>query len=141
MSEEPSDSDEQPEKKIEKKHVSKDDKVFGKDKSVSQLDPFFVEEANAQEHVQVEKRAVMRDGRVPKFQKNMEKLEQKRIEQQAIREGWLQKKEEERQEAARKVRNAKPLKINAGSYGTGITKLAVNTATYTQKTAKLNVKF
>ena len=65
--------------------VGQDEKVFGKDKGVEKLDPFFVEatgsvdedendQHQAQSKAQVEKRAVMRDGRVPKFQKNIEKM-------------------------------------------------------------------
>jgi len=38
----------------------------------------------------VEKRAVMRDGRVPKLAKNYEIIEQKKIEKQRIAEGWYE---------------------------------------------------
>ena len=43
----------------------------------------------------------MRDGRVPKFQHNLEKLQKKRAEAQARREGWIQKQEEAKQEKER----------------------------------------
>ena len=52
-----------------------DAKIFGKGKSVEQLDPFFQEAKEEDEATNVEKRAVMRDGRVPKMQKNVEKAE------------------------------------------------------------------
>ena len=63
--------------------AGRDEKVFGKDKGVEKLDPFFVEAAagsgdeigNDQDlKQQVEKRTVMRDGRIPKFQKNIQKM-------------------------------------------------------------------
>ena len=52
----------------------------------------------------------MRDGRVPKLQKNFDKLQQERLDRQRKAEGWLE-------EQARKERFAKPLKIKASSYG------------------------
>ena len=52
-----------------------DAKIFGKGKSVEQLDPFFQEAIEDDEVTNVEKRAVMRDGRVPKMQKNLEKAQ------------------------------------------------------------------
>lgn len=69
--------------KSNKKSKVGDEIVFGKDKDVDELDPFFVEAvvANNTQGDHYEKRAVLRDGRVPKFQKNVEKLEQKRVEQ------------------------------------------------------------
>jgi len=42
--------------------------------NVQKLDPFFQSDASSDEEVQVEKRAVLRDGRVPKLAKNYEKL-------------------------------------------------------------------
>ena len=81
--------------------ASYDDKVFGKDKAVEAIDPFFVEAAVAEDKTTNkvhEKREVMRDGRVPKFQKNVEKQEQRQIEAQTRREGWIAKKEEKKLE-------------------------------------------
>ena len=76
-----------------------DEKVFGKGKDVDQLDPFFVEASKTddQNDEEVEKRAVMRDGRVPKFKKNLEKMQQRAMLAQQKREGWLQVKEEKRE--------------------------------------------
>ena len=63
--------------------MSNDEKLFGKDKDVARLDPFFVEvegtdgtEVDKASEQPNEKRAVMRDGRVPKFQKNLVKMQQ-----------------------------------------------------------------
>ena len=72
-------------KKVRKDH---DEKVFGKNKSVEQLDPFFLEAAEDDE-AQIEKRPVMRDGRVPKMEKNLEKARQEAAYKQAKREGWI----------------------------------------------------
>lgn len=110
-----------------KKGLKNDEKVFGKDKDVTQLDPFFVEAEGAPVTVtpaaihkaQIEKREVMRDGRVPKFQHNMEKIAVKRAEAQARREGWEQKKEEVRVEKMIEARTHRPMKINSAAYGTG----------------------
>ena len=66
-----------------------DKKVFGKDRDVEKLDPFFTTEENAPNE-EVEIRPVMRDGRVPKFQKNIEKIRQKEIEKQRRAEGWYE---------------------------------------------------
>ena len=46
----------------------------------------------------------MRDGRIPKLQKNFEAMQQKEVEKQRRREGWLE-------EQARLERAKKPLKI------------------------------
>lgn len=48
---------------------------------VAQKDNFFADEETSLTQ-EVEKRAVMRDGRVPMMQKNLLKLEQKKIEKQ-----------------------------------------------------------
>ena len=57
---------------VKKVKRDQDAKIFGKTVSVEQLDPFF-EEAQADETIGVEKRAVMRDGRIPMLQKNVER--------------------------------------------------------------------
>ena len=82
---------------------TQDDRIFGKDKDVAQLDPFFVEAQDEEAVAKTksgafEKRAVMRDGRVPKFQKTIAKEQEKEIERQAKREGWLQQQEDEKRE-------------------------------------------
>ena len=66
----------------------------------------------------------MRDGRVPKMQKNLEKQRKEAAYRQAKQEGWLadqaklkQKEKEERQRAERAKR---PMKIRAGAYGPGM---------------------
>lgn len=88
---------------------------------------------------EVEKRAVMRDGRIPKFQKNIEKMRQREIEMQARREGWLV----EEQERKRKEQLAKkPLKIRAAAYGAGVDARVMASTDKNSVTAKkLNVKF
>lgn len=64
----------------------------------------------------MEKRQVMRDGRVPMMQKNLLKRQQKQVELQRRQEGWLQEKEAQREELARQARAARPMKIKASSY-------------------------
>ena len=51
-----------------------DQKVFKKDKAIEKIDDFFAQESDGDKEVRVEKRAVLRDGRIPKFQKNVEKI-------------------------------------------------------------------
>ena len=65
-----------------------DSKIFGKSVSVVQLDPFF-EEAKDETKAEIEKRPVMRDGRVPMLQKNVEKAQKEAARRQAIQEGWI----------------------------------------------------
>lgn len=59
--------------KVKKVIKDVDAKIFNKGKSVEQIDPFFQEATEMAQETNVEKRAVMRDGRVPKMQKNIEK--------------------------------------------------------------------
>ena len=117
-----------------------DDKVFGTDKEVQELDPFFV---NAGEGERVdkphEKREVMRDGRVPKFQKNVEKMEQRQIEAQTRREGWIAKKEEKIREVQKEKAQYRPLKFNAATFGTGQAQIKATGAA--PATATHNIKF
>ena len=134
---------------VKKKRDSKtqellhDQQVLGDEVSARQsedkIDTFFV----ADEVVPpvVEKRAVLRDGRIPMMQKNLEKLQQREIEKQRRHEGWLQEQEAKKEEEARLARAAKPLKIKASSY--------MNERTVTDKVVvhgsvnagKLNIKF
>ena len=82
----------------------------------------------------------MRDGRVPKFKKNLEKMEKKAIEAQTRREGWLKVQEDKKKEKERQARQQRPLKINAASFGTGVAKSkAIGAAP--AATSKLNFKF
>lgn len=97
--------------------------------NIQKLDAFFQSDDSEteQNEVHVEKRAVLRDGRVPKLAKNYEKLQQKKIEQQRRAEGWHedeQKRLEEEKREASKIKftttstiDKKPLKIKASSYG------------------------
>jgi hypothetical protein len=68
------------------------ERVIKVEKAVDKIDSFFIEEASDEEIVEapkeVERRAVLRDGRVPKLAKNFEKLQQEKIEKQRRREGW-----------------------------------------------------
>ena len=82
----------------------------------------------------------MRDGRVPKFQKNLIKMQQRQVEQQARREGWIKQKEEKRQEKEREQRQKKPLKFNAASFGTGFSQQKA-TGAAPAASSKLNIKF
>lgn len=54
------------------------ERVIKVEKAVDKIDPFFMEQASEDESVEapkeVERRAVLRDGRVPKLAKNFEKL-------------------------------------------------------------------
>ena len=52
------------------------------------MDPFF-EEAKDETKAEVEKRPVMRDGRIPMLQKNVEKAQKEAARRQAIQEGWI----------------------------------------------------
>ena len=129
-------------KRKSKDSNNNDENIFGKDKDVTQLDPFFVSadvEIVAKEK-DVERREVMRDGRVPKFQHNVEKQQVKRDEAQARREGWEQKKEEERVEVERVKRTHRPMKINSAAYGTGLTQQKAVGAAPAAK-SKLNIQF
>ena len=90
-----------------------------KSKTVEQLDPFF-QEAMDQPVVNVEKRAVMRDGRIPKMQKNLEKERKEAALRQAKQEGWLREKAKQEEEKKRAERAKKPMKIRAGAYGAGL---------------------
>jgi hypothetical protein len=61
-----------------------DDKIFKK--NVPKVDTFFLEDTGVEtEKKTVEKRAVMRDGRIPKLAKNFEKLQAVKM---AKDEGW-----------------------------------------------------
>ena len=100
-------------KKVRKDH---DEKVFGKSKSVEQLDPFF-QEMKEDDESKIEKRAVMRDGRVPKMEKNMEKARQDAAHKQAKKEGWIKEQEVKHEEKRLAERAKKPLKIRASAYG------------------------
>lgn len=66
----------------------------------------------------------MRDGRVPKFKKNLEKMQERAIEAQKKREGWHIEQEKKQREVERQKQSvrdaARPLKINAAAFGTGI---------------------
>ena len=65
------------------------EKITKAEKPVDKIDPFFQEQSSDEESEQeVERRAVLRDGRVPKLAKNFEKLQQEKIERQRRREGW-----------------------------------------------------
>ena len=75
-----------------------DKKVFGKDRDVEKLDPFFTTEEAENAPQEVEIRPVMRDGRVPKFQKNIEKIRQKEIERQRRAEGWYEEQQKAKEE-------------------------------------------
>ena len=82
----------------------------------------------------------MRDGRVPKFQKNLEKIQEKKVLAQAKREGWIQQKEEQKKEEERQARQHKPLKINSAAFGAGFTQQkAIGAAP--AASGKYNIKF
>ena len=138
---------EQPWNNKNKKNNTSGDKEDGKDKEdVEGLDPFFVEagagEDEAKPIVQAagEKREVMRDGRVPKFQRNLAKMQERAIVAQTKREGWEQKKEDEKKEKERVKRQFKPMKFNAASFGTGIAQSKAKGAAPAEA-SKANIKF
>lgn len=78
-----------------------DSKIFQKD--VEKIDPFFQEAeevAGAEVEIDVgEKRAVLRDGRVPKLEKNYKRQQN---EQKAMAEGWF-KEDKMHQKAKRPI--------------------------------------
>ena len=86
-----------------------------KEQKMEIVDNFFVE-TEQDNQVEVEKRAVMRDGRVPMMQKNLVKKEQREIEQQRKKEGWVLEQEAIKIEEARQLRAQRPMKIKASSY-------------------------
>lgn len=68
----------------------------------------------------VEKRPVMRDGRVPKMAKNYEKLQKEKIEKQRIKEGWYDDVPVVAPKTVyvdKSTLDKKPLKIKASSFG------------------------
>lgn len=82
----------------------------------------------------------MRDGRVPMMQKNIVKLQQKEVEKQRKKEGWIMEQQLKQQEEQRQARALRPMKIKASSY-TNV-KSSAAPAVQAQVVEKaLNIKF
>ncbi len=114
------------------------------DKVVNQVDlgkdAFF---ASDSDDVIVEKRPVMRDGRVPKLAKNFEKIQKEKIEKQRIKEGWYDDPELVEPKVVFREESTiqkKPLKIKASSFGRDIA-AETNRTLAKQQTGQLNFKF
>lgn len=80
---------------LEDQTGGQDSKIFQKD--VEKIDPFFQEAEEVEVDVG-EKRAVLRDGRVPKLEKNYKRQQN---EQKAMAEGWF--KEDKMHQKAKRI--------------------------------------
>ena len=75
------------------------------------------------------------------MQKNIAKLQQKEIEKQRRKEGWLMEQEAKKQEEARLIRASKPMKIKVSSYTTDKSFVGKVVQVDAAQAQKLNVKF
>lgn len=109
-------------------------------------DAFFASDSESV-HEAVERRPVMRDGRVPKMAKNFEKIQQEKIEKQRRAEGWYDDpipEEVPQPKVAYRDQSSlaqKPLKIKASSYGKDMTAQNARNMETAQPAGKMNVKF
>lgn len=132
-------------REIRDREILDADVVIDDEKLVKQVDlandAFF---ASDSDDVVVEKRPVMRDGRVPKLAKNYEKIYREKIERQRIQEGWYEDVAPVEQKIAFREESTikqKPLKIKASSFGKDVAAENNRRIINPEQTEKLNVKF